>query len=504
MKKTVDAVRYGIETLGLTPEEFFSLIESSKDYQGADYGRWLASKVIDIAEEDGVGYSQLLVKKFAITLALEKDADVTLRKEWVDYINLALNSSNILTVDVDNLGTPLEGIDWYNGIDYSEAISSFVLGEGVLPEDVKDCIANDKEICFLVKLSEDSADKSSDLYQTCKSEGIVVKSEGMLMLYRMISIVRAFNNGKNFKFAFFADTKDLCSAENQPMIREFLKYFHCTGFSSKSTDLYEGSYLNTRFAFVICEPRTAEGIQECISLQEDSFVDGEIIKGAVKRYSKSSNKALDYLRSTAPKLAVRVNGMRNDKVCEDNLVAGYKDALGYLNFKQSKLWVSNYPDIDTDSYIAITTDNLMNVIVYFGVVKSLAHAGLPTEITKIMNGHEDYSKLVANCIPLFLYHPDNKVRFIEGVNSDLDSQSDFVADLLESNEVYFTYESKELLEIARGYVKYLDSLSIPMKGLSFEDARREADNEDLNREYLQTLINAYDMVKTLYRGIENE
>ena len=47
MKKTVSAVKYGLETLGVTPDKLFSLIESSKGfeldllngYTQEDYGR---------------------------------------------------------------------------------------------------------------------------------------------------------------------------------------------------------------------------------------------------------------------------------------------------------------------------------------------------------------------------------------------------------------------------------------------------------------------------------
>ena len=66
MKKTKSAVKYGMETLKLSPDELFKLIESSQGYDGSDYARWLAGKIISVAEEDGVQFSQLLVKKFNI------------------------------------------------------------------------------------------------------------------------------------------------------------------------------------------------------------------------------------------------------------------------------------------------------------------------------------------------------------------------------------------------------------------------------------------------------
>ena len=48
MNKVKDAIRYGIETLGVTPEMMFNLIESSNGYAGEDYSRWLANEIINI------------------------------------------------------------------------------------------------------------------------------------------------------------------------------------------------------------------------------------------------------------------------------------------------------------------------------------------------------------------------------------------------------------------------------------------------------------------------
>ena len=66
MKVANEAIRYGIETLGVSPDEMFSLIESSNGYEGDDYKRWLASEIIKLVENSGMGYSQLLIKKFNI------------------------------------------------------------------------------------------------------------------------------------------------------------------------------------------------------------------------------------------------------------------------------------------------------------------------------------------------------------------------------------------------------------------------------------------------------
>ena len=46
MRNTKDAIKYGIETLKVLPEKMFNLIESSRDYDGDDYDRWLANEII--------------------------------------------------------------------------------------------------------------------------------------------------------------------------------------------------------------------------------------------------------------------------------------------------------------------------------------------------------------------------------------------------------------------------------------------------------------------------
>ena len=70
MKHIKDIIRYGVETLHVTPEQLFSLIESSNGYDGEDYKRWLSNQIIRLAEKEGMGYSQLLVKKFSIIQSL--------------------------------------------------------------------------------------------------------------------------------------------------------------------------------------------------------------------------------------------------------------------------------------------------------------------------------------------------------------------------------------------------------------------------------------------------
>lgn len=511
MKNTREAVKYAIETLAVTPEEFFSLVESSNGYEGEDYKRWLANEVIKIAEKDGVGFSQLLVKKFSIIQSLAEESEVTIRPCWLDKLEKLIGIDNIVSIDFEGLGAPIEGVNWFEGIDYSTLVSNFTLE--VLPEDISNAVVNSEDICFITELSTDAPNKSLDLFQACKNEGIQCKNEGSLMLYRMISMIEAFDCGEQFKFAFLSDVSFLYSPENKGIIKHFLKYFNCTGFTVKSTDLYDGTFVSGKYAFVVCTPRVAGNIQQdCITLAESKLVNGETVDGGSRRYSHSSTKMIEYILKNSVTMTDLVYSETKGKLNTDK-VKGSTDALGYMNIdKSGYTWLTCYPDTDADVYVAIIKSNLSRFILYFGVSKSLGHFGLPCEIPLVVNGCEDYLNLLYNCLPIFLYSTDSKFKShgsvrvmgeIENLVSQFDHFGSLVESLLAKGEVHFSFESKELLSICKGFLDYLETeMKLSSTGMTFGDVRKEANHEDLNRSYLSALTNSMDYIKNLYRKME--
>lgn len=127
MKVANEAIRYGIETLGVSPDEMFSLIESSNGYEGDDYKRWLASEIIKLVENSGMGYSQLLIKKFNIIQELmDEYSDSSIKEEWLSYFKSIL-SNNIFSINMEDIGTMIEDVDWFNGYDIDS--HNFILSE---------------------------------------------------------------------------------------------------------------------------------------------------------------------------------------------------------------------------------------------------------------------------------------------------------------------------------------------------------------------------------------
>ena len=117
MRKAKSAVMYGMETLRVSPDELFKLIESSQGYDGDDYNRWLAGRIIEVAEKDGVQFSQLLAKKFVIVNEiLEEVSDVqSIKEEFLDIFKSTLNDT-LYSVDFEGLGEAVE-VDWFTGLD---------------------------------------------------------------------------------------------------------------------------------------------------------------------------------------------------------------------------------------------------------------------------------------------------------------------------------------------------------------------------------------------------
>jgi len=514
MKNTKDAVKYAIETLNLTPEEFFSLVESSRDYTGDDYSRWLANEVVKIAEKDGVGFSQLLVKKFSIIQSLSEGTTLSIRPCWVEEIKSMIEAEedNIFSIDFEHLGNPIEGIDWYSGVDYSNAISDFTMS--VLPTEISDKISNNEEVCFITTLSKDASNKGSDLYQACKSAGITCKTEGSLMLYRMISMAEAFYSEEEFTFAFFTDVDFLYNSDNKNILRLFLKHFTCQGIAIKSTDLYDGTFVSGKYAFVKCSPRPSKRkAQDYISLFEYVMEDGEPINKGSKRYTSSSEDMLNSLRVSAQECKVMVYSETLGKLHTENKLKGCEDAYGYLNINLGNVWLTCFPDTNATEYIPITKKNLEDVIIYYGLSSSLKNFGLPCEFPMLVNGSTDYDLLLANCFPIFLLSNGSKFKDfgsittmgkVERLESSFDIEySDLVAELFALFEVNFSFESKNLVDVCKGFLDYLrKEVGISVSGLSFDEIRKESSNEDLNKYYLSALTDAMDYVKTLYRKME--
>lgn len=462
MKNTVEAVKYGIDTLRVSPNEMFSLIESSQGYTGDDYKRWLANEIIKIAEKDGVGFSQLLVKKFAIISEIMENVDVSIKPEWISAFKSLLSVDNIISINFDEVGKPIEGIDWYSDVDlmfdrsFSEKLPQF---EG--------------SYAFVAKLESEPCDKSSELFKFAKEHNIICKNKGSLLLHRMCNYIDAGQIGKEFVFAFFVNTSFLYDVDNKDTISFFLKYFNYKGFVIDSSELLTDVSHKNQYAYIVCSPRVDESIQDGFVLSERAIRDGKLVViSDKKRYSRSSESALSSL-----------NG--KGKVIGE---------LRMFNNSLRALTVVGDEPIDT---VLIREDNFKEAVVIYSVWWSLRSCGFSTDIKKLLTGSQDFDELFYNCLPLFLFNTESHFKGDDNV-FDV-TTSDFIKSILDTAEVHFSYEAKELMTVCKGF---LDFFGEECKGKTFEEIRVEADHDGLNNAYLLALTKLKEYICSMYRRME--
>ena len=492
MKNTIDAIKYGLETLNVTTKEMFNLIESSKGYDGDDYKRWLANEIIKIAEKDDIGYSQLLAKWFnLIQSIIEEYSDDSIKKSFEEKIEEYISNDVVYTVGMSsekNYGVKGDDIDWGNKVDLP---FNYDFIEG-LPEDLRDGLLENKGVTIFLKVNSKSTfKKSSDIVTDAKINGISIKNYESMMFYRMCTLMRALDElGTNFKFVFIADTKVLYDKENIDIIKYLLSFFNYEGFVVNSKDLYEGSFTSEEYAIVKCTLRGMyDDIQDGFLLKRAEEVDGKFtLVGREKRYSRGEDM-FDSL------VAYKLGSNEGEVV---------KEGVGYLckGIKDRTAYLSSLP-VEGTKYVPITKKNLNKVVSYFGVSQAMVNSGISGDITDIIDGHPDFKVLVSNCIPLFLFDVNSKFCQVSDSRKnpyDL-FESDFVKNLLDRGSVYFSFESKEFVSVCKNILtcynlKHGEESKV---GKSFNDMRIACENEDLNKAYFNSLSRCKEFISSLYK-----
>ena len=127
----------------------------------------------------------------------------------------------------------------------------------------------------------------------------------------------------------------------------------------------------------------------------------------------------------------------------------------------------------------------------------MKYCGFSTEINELLSGSQDFDELYYNCLPLFLFNTESH---FSGENNIFDvTTSDFIKGELNSAEVHFSYEAKELMSVCKGF---LDFCGADAKNKTFEVIRLEADHDGLNSAYLLALSKLKEYICSMYRRME--
>lgn len=497
MKKTKSAVRYGIERLKLSPDELFKIIESSQGYDGDDYARWLAGKIIEVAEADGVQFSQLLVNKFNIINEILEDIseNAEIREGILEVFKSLLNSDLYSAGFNKIIGEPLD-VDWYHGLDLGVENSFFVNEK--LPLELKEKILENEKTSILFKLSLDSADKKTDLYNDAKGQGITLTSKGAMLLYRLCSMAINFDLS-NMKFGLVVPVKFLYDKDNESIIEYMLNIFKIVeGYSVSPVVMYSNTLTGGNVAFLSIQPRgEGDRVQDgilltSISLDEDN--PSSLKKLDIKRYSKSSECMISKIKAEALNNA----GNSMTLLLDDEDEEDSDDVYGYLNIDNSGgLSLSSVAEEGKQS-IAITEKNIYDIIVYYGVTVSReVDWGYSTDIPCLIDGKVGYEDLLYSCFPLFLFDVNVNFKNGDGYSNKLDViKSKVIESLLDLGMPFFSFEAKELFNTCRDYIKFSEE-NMGVTGKSFHELRAMSDNVDFNSFYESKLENLKAYVNVL-------
>lgn len=503
MRKTVGAVQYGIETLGISPDALFNLISSSKGYDGDVYERWLAARIIDVAEAEGVGFSQLLVKKFNILSELSEDADGGIKEEYLGLIEKELGQGlgNLYTLGLDGIDVFYENkkMSWGNfmsNIDYDSVNSFFV--DSFKEEFNDDCLCGG-EYPFLFRFGMDPSDKKSDLYVDAKSRGLGLKYLGSEVLYRMCLLEGI--HGCVGRFGILCPTAFLYDEENKGIINEFLMHFKVYGYAISDLSMFSGE-----MAFCVCEKNEGHDLYPQIWLKKTKLVSGKVsVDEGKKLYTRSSKPMWNYLLETSPAMDDVVVAQRDGKFAGTE--KGNKKALGYL-YRGSELWVQRNPEKDSPYCIPITAENLIPIIAYMGVFVSNVGNGYFSDVGILLSGHENYNSLVYNCLPLFLF--DRGMR-CAGVSYEVDGvqkyrknkldpvNSEIVKSLYDVGEVFFSFEAKELWNLG---MLVLERVPVEKRmTMTFWETLTYLNDSEITRRYVLAVQNLKGYIISAYSDL---
>lgn len=480
MKKTVQAVKYALDTLHISPDSLFKLIETSQGYVGEDYNRWLAEKIIKTADSEGIPFTELLVKKLKILAEIMSNSEEGISQLVDDFISERL--SGVETVyDFSGLGysgttDSQEDFDWFNGINPME----------------EDILVNNTDNSAYVGFLDSKGAGKSEVTLTGRSMGYSMDSKGGAMLLRFILMDEALEPTNN-TYIFISDAAFF--KENSSITKAFMNQF----------DLVEAVYLNkldtmpSSFASgldLITVWKTYSSDRESVS----SISATDLLKGGNPKlfYADSEELEIDYLGFSD--LVDEVSEMDFElELSDDTYDISKSDFHAYLSVNGTQR-VADYPITGSELVYGITEENLRSIIVYFAGSKSLEGTwGYGRGLKRVCDGLEGYSSLVANCLPIFLYSPDSLFANIEE-KSNFDYSSEFVAKLYEEYSPYMSFESKVLWDLAQEYSKAMTNGTEGLEGYSFFQIRKGLMDDRFEKVYQEKYESVKSYVKQQLEG----
>lgn len=455
MKKTVQAVKYALSALKVSPTYLFQLLESSKDYEGDNYERWLANEIIKIADSEGIPFTELLVKKLNILSALSKDADKGLSEDLLSFLNPYHIKENLFDFSGLGFGEDISDFDYTSGYSIHES----TLGE-----------YNSPNTFYLAHLDSATIGKKEVVHEA-SSWDLPIRTYGGALLFRLC-LMSGYSSSKGNNYVFICD-EDFFKKE--PEITEhFTKHF----------ELKEAYYLNKNEAIPSSFANGLSVVTVWGSLEDADNYEFDGIISATNFFTRENSKIFfatkdklmsKYLSSSGIGKYSSVPFVSDALLDTDSTVNIKLAKYGYVSVNGNQK-VHNFPILGASFFISIDDSNLEDVITYFACSQALEGTwGYGNGLGVLLNGLSNYESLVANCLPIFLLSPRN--LYLTGYYS---LNSEFVAGLYDKYAPFMSYESKVLWDLANKFFNQMKGTLEDDNEYSFYELKNIINNEKFN------------------------
>ena len=503
MKKTTQAIKYALEELHLTPDKLFQLIESAQGYTGDNYELWLANKIIEVADSEGMPFTELLVKKLKLLTSLRSDTDEGVSQVVSDFINKVVGSYKE-TVDFSGLNLDFlndnSDFDWFNGLS---------LVDGTLME------LNDSNTAYVGFLDSAGAGKN-EVSLAGKSMGIPITSKGGAMMLRFLLMDDQVEPTGN-TYVFISDSAFY--KENPQISKEFFKRFSLVDavYLNKS-EAFQGSFASGLDLITVWKTYSEEGYDyyetggkysesELVIMESNDVILGRsLIKPEVfpNKYFYADDEILmsdilkEYLIDSEEDEQVAVINL--DLEVEEVYDLPKSDLGAYISINGTQR-VSDYPIACSTDYLPINRSNLEEIITYYACSQAMEGTwGYGKGLGMVLNGLEGYESLVANCLPIFFFGWNSLFHSVEDQESNFLPNGDLAKELYEKYNSFMSFESKVLWTLGTDYSKAMVDKDSNLEGLTFYQIRNELKDDSFEKVYKEKLELALKFVNVQVKG----
>lgn len=505
MKKTTQAIKYALEELHLTPDKLFQLIESAQGYTGDNYELWLANKIIEVADSEGMPFTELLVKKLKLLTSLRSDTDEGVSQVVYDFIKSVVSKYDSNIIDFSGLGLDFtseydEEFDWLNGLS---------LVDGTLEE------YNDSNMAYVGLLDSTGAGKT-EVSLAGKSMGIPITSKGGAMLLRFLLMDDQVEPTGN-TYVFISDSAFY--KENPQITKEFFNRFSLVDavYLNKS-ESFQGSFASGLDLITVWKTYSEEGYDyyetegkysesELVIMESNDVI---LARSLVKpntfpnKYFYADSEILmsdilkEYLIDSEEDEQVTVVNL--DLEVEESYDLPKSDLGAYLSLNGTQR-VCDYPIAGSSEFLPINDSNLEDMIVFYACSQASEGTwGYGKGLGLVLNGIEGYESLVANCLPIFFFGWNSLFHSVEGQPSNFLPNGEFAQKLYEKYNSFMSFESKVLWTLGTDYSKAMVDKDYALEGLTFYQIRNELKDDSFEKVYKEKLELALKFVNVQVKG----